>query len=201
VRARAETLAAALVLALSFFAAPASAADCGAAIISTGDTAETVRDRCGVPVQEVTWRVDRLGSAAGPPPSPVPTIAVFRDAEWIFNPGPFHLLTAVRFRDGRVTGAQTLGPGFAEGRRDADRCRAALFEPGEPRISVETLCGPPADRRERTDHRTQTGYGGRERVHVRVETWTYDFGSRYFTRRYVFENGRLFRIETGELGE
>lgn len=186
---------------LALWAAPARAADCASAVISDGDTQAQVRERCGEPAQEETWRADLLGRATGPPPAPVPAIAVFREAEWIYNPGPRHLLFAVRFRDGRVVRTETLGPGFPEDRRDADRCHTGLFDPGEPRVMIENACGPPAREEARTNRRTRHAFGRRERVHVHVQEWTYDFGPRFFTRLYVFENGRLVRTESGERGE
>jgi len=180
--------------------APAWSDGCGGAFVSTGDTESQGREKCGAPVQEETWRVALLGRPEGPPPAPVPAIAVFRDAEWIYNPGPLHLLLSVRFRDGRVVATESLGPGFAPDRRDMDRCRAGLFDAGEPRATILNLCGNPSDEESRTDHRGQTAFGRSERVDVRVQGWTYDLGARYFKQKFWFENGRLVRIESGERG-
>lgn len=195
----AAAAAAALALAL---ATPAGlrAEACGSAFVSTADTEAEVRAKCGAPVQQESWRVDLLGRPAGPPPAPVPVIAVFRDAEWIYNPGPLHLLLSVRFRDGRVVASESLGPGFAPDRRDVDRCRSGLFDVGEPRVTIENLCGNPSDEESRTDHRGRTAFGRSERVDVRVQGWTYDLGPRYFKQKFWFENGRLLRIETGDRG-
>lgn len=35
---------------------------------------------------------------------------------------------------------------------------------------------------------------------IRMERWTYDFGSNKFIRYLTFQNGRLIRIETGDKG-
>lgn len=199
-RARVPIAAAALALGL-LAAAPARGEVCGGDFVSEGDTEAEVRAKCGEPDQEQTWRVDLLGEATGPPPAPVPAVAVFREAEWIFNPGPRHLLLAVRFRDGRVVRSESLGRGFVPGRRAMDRCRTGLFDRGEPRMTIESMCGEPMGTASRTAHRTRTAFGRRVRVHARVEAWTYAFGRRFFSRTYVFENGRLIAIEPGERGE
>jgi hypothetical protein len=194
-------LAAAAALALGVLAAaPARGAVCGGDFVSEGDTEAEVREKCGDPAQQETWRADLLGAPSGPPPAPVPAVAVFREAEWIYNPGPRHLLLAVRFRDGRVVRVESLENGFTPGRRAGDRCRTGLFDPGTPRVAVESMCGPPTEATDRTDRRTGMAFGRRARVHARLQAWTYDFGPRFFTRTYVFENGRLARIETGERG-
>jgi hypothetical protein len=196
-------IAAAGVLALVLWglgAASARAEGCGGAFVSRGDTETQVREKCGAPIQEDTWRVDLLGRPEAPPPAPTPAIAMFRDSEWIYNPGPRHLLLSVRFRDGRVVATESLGPGFAHARREMDRCRSGLFELGEPRVTIKNFCGNPANEESRTDHRGRTAFGRSERVHVRIQGWTYDFGPRSFKRKYWFENGRLVRIETLERG-
>lgn len=193
-----------LLIAASLYglAAPpeALALRCGTALVSVGDTTSEVRDRCGAAAQEETWRVDLLGTPSGPPSAPSPTLAVHRDGEWIYNFGPRELLQAVAFRDGRVVRLESLGPGVAEDRPDPDRCRSGLFTPGDPRLIVAALCGPPSEVRSRTDRRTRSRFGRRERTHLRIEEWVYDFGPRFFVRTYVFHNGRLDRIESGDRG-
>lgn len=201
-RIRAGLAVVAAILAAGLPAPPeARAFYCGTKLVSPGDTRIEVRRRCGDPAQEETWRVDQLAAPIGPPPSVVQTVAVHQDAEWLYNPGPTGLMQAVRFRDGLVLSVTSVGLGFRAGSRDLARCRMGTFDRGEVRAKIEALCGPPTDTLSWYDRRTRTSpFGDPERVHVRVQEWTYDFGRAHFVRTFMFENGRLVRVETGDYG-
>jgi len=166
--------------------------------VTEGDTAAEVAARCGPPADRVEWRVDVLGGA-GP-------LLVRTDAEWVYNFGPSHAMGIVDLRDGIVVHAESGSFGYREAERPEDfrrdrRCHLGTFSLGEVRARVRGLCGEPTRTDAWTERRSRPGHRGPpERVHVRVETWVYNFGPLHLTYSYTFENGRLVRAKSGDYG-
>lgn len=101
--------------------------------------------------------------------------------------------------------------GNAEGR--SLRCEGRLVYIGDSKSEVLAVCGEPDEITQREEghntyfsqiydyktdrYRAPKGFKGP----IRIERWTYDFGSNRFIRYLHFENGRLIRIESGEKGD
>ncbi|MBX3250721.1 MAG: DUF2845 domain-containing protein [Myxococcales bacterium] len=87
-------------------------------------------------------------------------------------------------------------------------CNQRLVNNGDTRYRVRQLCGEPQDMISRVELRSVGVWHrvGGERfrqsvtVEVQIDEWLYDFGRQRFTRRLIFENGRLVRTETGSYG-
>lgn len=94
------------------------------------------------------------------------------------------------------------------------RCSSRVMSLGDPREKVRHFCGEPTHI-ERWTEKSVYGYyrsydnddetkWDRYRYPaaevIRVERWTYNFGSTQFIRYLRFENGVLKKIEIGEYG-
>ncbi len=92
------------------------------------------------------------------------------------------------------------------------RCKNRLVSVGDLLNEVQEICGDPDQVEKREEghnmHFSQrfnyeTGRYEAPRViegPIRLEVWTYNFGSQRFMRYLYFENERLIRIETGDKG-
>ncbi len=105
---------------------------------------------------------------------------------------------------------------------DTMRCDRSLIPRGDHQGEVLASCGEPVISTRKTIYRSgiprsrfrslslghnfYSGYSGisndellihnRSVVEVPVETWTYNFGPRYFMREVIFTDGRVTRINT-----
>ncbi|GAB6910172.1 hypothetical protein DESC_20007 [Desulfosarcina cetonica] len=94
----------------------------------------------------------------------------------------------------------------------AMRCGSRLVMIGDLTTQVEDICGPPDDREqweewrgsarsEYFDYETERYIAPKLSMGpIRMERWTYNFGSNRFIRYLEFKNGKLIRIETGDKG-
>ncbi len=194
VRPRASALVLAFVC-LGAGAGPARADEslrCGPRLVSVGESALRVRALCGAP-DAVHRRVSErlLGTET----------AWRRETHeietWSYQPEPGGLSRILRFVDGRLrsieTGARHAGP---EGRRD--RCARGLFSPGTAAVEIAATCGAPLDRRRWSEEVGVVGPGdaGVRAVRVEHERWAVSAGPGRRVRWFVFESGRLVRIES-----
>jgi Protein of unknown function (DUF2845) len=91
------------------------------------------------------------------------------------------------------------------------RCSSRVMSIGDPREKVRHFCGEPTHIESWTE-KSVYGYYGHdddsewrryrypEEELIRIERWTYNFGSTQFIRYLRFENGTLKKIEIGEYG-
>ena len=105
---------------------------------------------------------------------------------------------------------------------DTMRCDRSLITRGDHQGEVLASCGEPVISTRKTiyrsgiprsrfrslspGHNCYSGYSGiskdellihnRSVIEVPVETWTYNFGPRYFMREVIFTDGRVTRINT-----
>jgi len=105
---------------------------------------------------------------------------------------------------------------------DTMRCYRSLITRGDHQGEVLASCGEPVISTRKTIYRSgiprsrfrslspghnfYSGYSGisndellihnRSVIEVPVETWTYNFGPRYFMREVIFTDGRVTRINT-----
>jgi hypothetical protein len=99
--------------------------------------------------------------------------------------------------------AACLGPGAA--RADSLRCDGGLVSVGDTKLDLLGKCGRPALAEQRDVERGSALLTGRaEQVSqvatVRVETWTYNFGTRRFVQYVTLEAGRVVAVERGGYG-
>lgn len=94
------------------------------------------------------------------------------------------------------------------------RCGNQLVSVGDRKARVLRVCGEPESRDERIEYRStsyeacrRTGHDRFCVVHedeahqpVRIEEWTYNFGTTRFMQLLEFENGVLKRLESMEYG-
>ncbi len=89
------------------------------------------------------------------------------------------------------------------------RCGTHLIEKGDGFSRVSKYCGEPTSVQSRSIFRTR---GGSQQlpsdsiafvevyeqvsVEVEVEEWEYNFGPRRLSRRIIFEDGRVFKIQS-----
>ena len=82
------------------------------------------------------------------------------------------------------------------------RCRNGIVSTGDTIADVLSKCGPPVyqDRREET-HASGQRYGyNRSFQIVTVDDWTYNFGPQEFMYQVIFQNGRVYLIESRDQG-
>lgn len=184
-----------LLIGLFAFADAAWALRCGNRLVNTGDRQFEVLAKCGEPLWRERWEddvyerrfYDRLERQ---------TVVV---EEWIYDFGPNRLLYLLRFRNGRLTDIST---GDRATTMAVDSCRDGhTLRVGDTKIAVIRKCGPPAHSDFRQDEELVVVDRQRAvRTTIRIDEWTYNFGSHRFLLHLTFENGRLSRIETGGYG-
>jgi hypothetical protein len=82
-------------------------------------------------------------------------------------------------------------------RADEDlRCGNVIVRAGESEAEVARKCGPPTTATRRESYATIKG----RRLHVTLDTWTYDFGPSQFVRILGFEDAVLKTVELGGYG-
>ena len=177
-----------LALGLALASPSAQALRCGNRLVSDGERAFSVRERCGDPYwSERSTRIEILGRD-GP-------IELQREVEfeaWYYNFGPRHLLRRLDFRDGRLVHESTLGYGVDEIGSD---CGPSRFVEGMDAGELVARCGEPASRQRLADTIVQRPAPGIERWQgVQREEWIYDFGAGRFTRSVQVVDGRVVEV-------
>jgi len=123
--------------------------------------------------------------------------------EWTYNFGPHDFLYFLKFVNGTLVEIETGDYGFdPETAVGQDRCRhGQLLAEGDTIAEVLKKCGEP-DLVEHWDDEIilKESPTLEQKVTVRVEQWTYNFGPRYFIHILRFRNGRLTDIEKGQYG-
>lgn len=168
---------------------------CSGGLITEGDSKLSLLDKCGEP----NW-VDRFAEQIVELPDTDFEHSITRINErWIYNPGPTEFIRIITLRDGRITEIETGGRGFTvtPGHR---RCDFNTLSLGTTSAEVRAQCGAPDLQEQRFETVTRKIAGGRRRVTVNVDEWTYNLGPTRFMRVLVFRNGDLVEVRTGERG-
>ena len=93
------------------------------------------------------------------------------------------------------------------------RCGTHLVEHGDSMTRVQKHCGEPESKYSKKIYRTLGAIGGSHytntsaaikaevTVETQVDEWEYNFGPRRFSRRVIFEDGRVADIERLDYGD
>lgn len=182
-------------------APPAQAADsmrCGSRIISVEARAAEVLSACGEPDFRDVFSYGGQG---------LPN-EISDSEQWTYNFGSNKLLHVLKLRNGRLIDIETEGYGFRKG---TQRCSPTSIVDGLSKYRLLESCGEPFTRRQVgfiTAHKPsqQRQYGGlsTSRGHYPVEVfreeWVYNFGSRYFLKVVILDDGAVADVQNGERG-
>jgi hypothetical protein len=212
-RPRTTHLVAALALAALAGAGRADSINCDKGIVSTGDSKLDLLAKCGEPALMEARLEERSHYTVSPDGRSGAGRSVTVTVErWTYNFGPQRFQQFVTLETGRVVKVErgTYGYSLEQLRRPGRglglaRCDQIAFHLGDSTFDVLSRCGEPALREQKLVNRSAFGTAGMGQVSgssggATVEIWTYNFGSRTFTRFLEFENGTLVRIETGGYG-
>ncbi len=168
---------------------------CDGGLVTEGDSKVSVRAKCGIPTWTDIWREETIEL----PDTDFERSLVRINERWVYNPGPTKLLRIVTFRDGRVSAIETGGRGFSAipGTR---RCDVNSFALGVTSAEVAAKCGEPDSVERRYETISERIPGGRRKVSVSIEEWTFNLGPSRFIRMLTFRNGELIETKTGERG-
>jgi hypothetical protein len=156
-----------IVVLLLAAAGPAQALRCSGRIVSDGDHAFQVRQRCGEPY----WIEDYSEVLIAGEDGPLEQRIERRIEAWYYNFGSDKLLRRLVFRDQRLVREDTLGYGYA---RLGAACDLDTLPAAATTGEVVARCGLPEDRDVR--YGDVTGRDGSDhaiRRAVRVEEWIY----------------------------
>ncbi len=168
---------------------------CGDRIVSVGDTAYELRQRCG-PADETTvvrdFRVITVRNGEGL----AARRGIDEDVEVLIYAGVSgDLLRIVEVRRGIVRSIRT---GDRVTSRDRQGCGAATVLPRRATTGeVRLACGTPADVSRWIEDRAIQVDGQSFERQIEIERWVFDPGPGNLLRILQFENGRLVRTTTG----
>jgi len=175
-------------LLLSVVASPAFALRCDGRVVSTGDHALTVIDRCGEPY----W-IDRYSTQVVTGEFSAVERSFDVDTEaWYYNFGPNRLLHRLVFRDNRLLREDTLGYGYSRLGRD---CDLDTIAPGTTNGEIVARCGQPTSSDSRYAEIVQRdGAGNAQRRLVRREEWLFREGRRD-PHLFIIVDGVVSQVE------
>ena len=185
------------ILASILFGGDAFGFTCNNKIVSIGDTKAEVAMKCGEPVwrdareEELTEKVDdktRLRTSV--------TID-----EWTYNFGPNAFVRILTFSNGKLTEIREGGYGFIDPKEPTSHCAEKKYDLSETKGEVRMHCGEPSWKEERKEELIETlDKDTKRKVTITTEEWTYNFGPNKFMRIFIFRNGKLREIKTGDYG-
>lgn len=168
---------------------------CGNDLVVTGDSKLSVANKCGQPDWVDRWSEEVIDF----PDTDFERRAVRINERWLYNPGPRQFIRIITFNGSTVSAIETAGRGFIpasfKGRCDFD----SLSLGASPGV-VAGRCGEPDAKEQRYESASHSIPGGRRRVSVTVDEWTFNLGPTHFMRILTFRNGELIEIRTGEKG-
>lgn len=174
---------------------------CGSRLVSVGMIAAKVEALCGKPAYRDVEGYE-LPYNRG----------YDSDVEvWTYNFGSNRLLQQLQFRNGQLESIRSDGYGFnadVKGHCGPDDIEVGmskyqlLHDCGEPEarhaesVLVPSVSDGPVYRRPDGVYAYQGGY----QRQVYRERWVYNFGSSYFLRNVILENGKVTDVENGDRG-
>jgi hypothetical protein len=121
---------------------------------------------------------------------------------WLYNYGPRRFFIVYQFEDGRLTAILEGGYGYDAPTPEFCKVGKDKVRAGDLVPIVEMVCGSPWFEETRYEDRVVVHERTKEErvVTVRVDEWTYNFGSRDFTTTLIFEDGVLVALRQGGYG-
>ena len=177
-----------ILLALLLATTPAFALRCNSRVVSTGDHALTVLDRCGEPY----W-IDRYSTQVVTGEFSAVERSFDVDTEaWYYNFGPNRLLHRLVFRDNRLLREDTLGYGYSKLGTDCDLDMIAV---GTTNGEIVARCGQPTSSDSRyAEIVERDGNGNAQRRLVRREEWMFREGRRD-PHLFILVDGVVSRVD------
>ncbi len=185
----------AALLALSLaLPARALAMRCQSRLISVGDTAHRLEEKCG-PADFVTSQPSsRTTSAVGTAIAGGTTRTIEMVETRVYRGDPGQMATFVELRRGTIVAIKRVSILTVD---DPVRCQKVLDD-RDPVGKVRLACGSPLDTSQWYEERTVMVNGLQLAETVSYERWFYDLGEGRFERILTFENGSLVSIEEGK---
>jgi hypothetical protein len=162
---------------------------CEGRVVSPGDHAFQVRERCGQPFWTERYVEVLIAGERGPLER-----RVEREIEaWYYNFGPNQLMRRLSFVDRRLVREDSLGYGY---RRLGEHCDLDALLPGMSDGEIVARCGEPASRERRYADRTVRDEFGNARLRViRHEEWIYVPEGARAARLLTLSDGSLIQVE------
>lgn len=177
---------------------------CNNRIVERGDHVSEVYAACGEPTWKdryeelVTIGVKDKETEPRRLDFPAQHVVITRE-DWVYNDGPTRLLRNLTFEEGRLVYINVGGYGFhPEG--VSGRCNTDDLRKGMSKLELELRCGEPVYKNHRTQIISHGNGNVRREQNVRVEEWTYDFGSTKFMRIVVMERNVVVKVENADRG-
>lgn len=159
---------------------------CGSALVSEGDWPLEVEERCGAPDYVAEY-----------PTATIPGLGVVQTEEhWYYNRGPRQFVQRLVFRNGKLSGVESLGYGFHPS--DNARCSSRGLRQATNEYELLARCGEPASKnvewrfpgQRRHSHHWQTSQP------VLVQEWLYDLSRNQFRQVVTLHNGKVTSVES-----
>ncbi len=185
---RQQSLMAGILALLAFpwsSAAVSTGVRCDGGIVSRGDRALVLEQRCGQPDVREPLRTLVVDG----------TLVVEYFERWYYNRGPNQLVRIVTLRNNRVDGFATGGSGYRE--FPARSCNPRLLRPGLSRLELLGICGAPESIDILPPYRYPGYRPGIEVLEPPREEWIYTFGTHRFSRIVTLVRGQVTKVESG----
>lgn len=184
------------LIALAVLAAPtqAHAMRCNSRLISVGDTALKLENRCGPPDFVTVQPSGRTTLAMGTAIAGATTRTYEMVETRVYRGEPGEMASFVELRRGVVTALRRVHIATVD---DPVRCQKVIEDRDEIG-KVRLACGGPSDASQWTEEHAVVLNGLQQTQMVNYERWFYDLGAGRFERILTFENGTLVNIEAGD---
>ena len=176
---------------------------CGSKLVTAGDTAFEVLNKCGEPLLIESWEESRsLSSMKRSVTKDVESGVVFVEVEqWTYNFGPNTFIQFLTFTDGRLLNVESGPKGIllsSLNKKPNKRCGHRV-KAGDSRIEVLKKCGFPHFKQV-NGVTIVAGTSEASAVLGRTDEWTYNFGPRHFLYHIKFFQGAVLLVERGDYG-
>lgn len=159
---------------------------CGSSLVSEGDWPLEVEERCGTPDYVAEY-----------PTATVPGLGVVQTEEhWYYNRGPQRFVQRLVFRNGKLTGVESLGYGFHTS--DNARCSSRALRQASNEYELVARCGEPVSKNIEWRFPKQHRHANRwqSAQPVLVQEWLYDLSRNQFRQVVTLRNGKVSNVES-----
>ncbi len=167
---------------------------CGRRIISVGDTAYELQQRCGRPAYRAVRQDFRAQTVIGPDGNAIQQVVDEPVQVLTYSGERGDLLRIIEVRRGIVT-AIRIGPRVQS--VNDPGCARSIVRSNATEGEVRMACGRPVDVSRWSEERAIKVGRQIVRRRVQIERWVYDPGPGQLLRILEFQNGRLVDTKTG----